>query len=459
MAPEQVDPATLHGYFSGTLAHTSIIAGAISGVGPPKGLRETWQLIQKAMCPDTKSVRYVGDLCAKSIAQHELMGRIVTTVVHGGLPGSSHLAHPQFRIDNWGRPGDIAALVVRRLTKRGILLAVCEFVAKIPCHVTRAIVPVTFTGSVAAAVFSPRSRAAKLVATPREALRIDPPLSLGTPVPILAKADPQEAADAFVRMATPFSTAAPRNAVEMAALQLAAARSRSMGILPAHPSVRKYQMDRFGEILVPLCQACRTLLVPTGSRSKTRRVAPVMLGGGSLVCSGCNSRAIARINMAGLVARIDRGGKEDVLCPCSECGVLGPIGGVRGLLPYCARHAAVEDIEPEAHCAICRSRIHGDGVKYVEVASKRYECICSACQTVFPVRTAPSRRGAHPLTVGTGDEMDGGRIQSASSVEEQSAALRAYVKDVWTCKGVAIQATGRRCFTVRPPRGTLPRPG
>jgi hypothetical protein len=218
-------------------------------------------------------------------------------------------------------------------------------------------------------------------------------------------------------------------------------------------------MDRFGEILVPLCQACRTLLVPTGSRSKTRRVAPVMLGGGSLVCSGCNSRAIARINMAGLVARIDRGGKEDVLCPCSECGVLGPIGGVRGLLPYCARHAAVEDIEPEAHCAICRSRIHGDGVKYVEVASKRYECICSACQTVFPVRTAPSRRGAHPLTVRTGDEMDGGRIQSASSVEEQSAALRAYVKDVWTCKGVAIQATGRRCFTVRPPRGTLPRPG
>ena len=54
--------------------------------------------------------------------------------------------------------------------------------------------------------------------------------------------------------------------------------------------------------------------------------------------------------------------------------------------------------------------------------------------------------------------MDGGRIQSASSVEEQSASLRTYVKDVWTCKGVAIQATGRRCFTVRPPHRTPPAP-
>jgi hypothetical protein len=48
--------------------------------------------------------------------------------------------------------------------------------------------------------------------------------------------------------------------------------------------------------------------------------------------------------------------------------------------------------------------------------------------------------------------MDGGRIQSASSIEEQSTALRNYVKDAWTCKGVAIQATGRRCFTVSLPQ-------
>ncbi len=53
------------------------------------------------------------------------------------------------------------------------------------------------------------------------------------------------------------------------------------------------------------------------------------------------------------------------------------------------------------------------------------------------------------------DEMDGSRVQSASSIEEQSNALRTYVKDTWTCKGIAIQATGRRCFTVALPQVIL----
>lgn len=396
MAPEQADASALHGYFSGALAHSSIVSSAIAQNDSPKGLRDTYALIQKAMCPDTKGVRYVGDLCTKAFAQHELMGRIITSVVHGGVLGSRHLASPQFRIDNWRKPGDIAALVVRRLTKRGILLAICQFVAHFPCHVVQSIVPVTFEGSVSAAIFSPRSPNAKLVPGTRTATRIEPPLDLGTPTAVLAKADPDAVQAACVRMAVPFGTAMPRNSIEMAALQLSAIRAGCLRIRPCHPSVRKHQMQLFGEINIPVCIACHTILAPVGSRSKTRRVFSVMQGDGTLICSGCHSDSIVNINMAGLVACVTRPGGQDLFCPCSECGVFGRIGGVRGLLPYCTRHATTKDIEPQGHCAICSRRIHGTDVKYVEVASKRFECICPECQTVFPVILSPAW---HPAIV------------------------------------------------------------
>ncbi len=388
MAPEQIDPATLHGYYSGALEYSSLVAGAIAGTDPPRGIRETHALLVKAITPDTKTVpvRYVSDLCVKSIGQHPLIGRILTSVIHGGIPGARHIAHPQFRLKHWNHPAEIAKFMTTKRSKRVILHAICQFVTKMPCHVVSAIVPVTFLGCVSAAVFAPRSSAADISVTSREALAIEKPLDLGNGASVLGKADPEAAAAAYTRMAVPFGTANPRNPLELAALQLATVRAKGLQLMSCHPSVRAHHFDRFGELPVPVCTMCRSILAPVGNRGKTRRIFTVLEDDGCLVCSGCGSDAVVKVDMAGMVAYAQtRGGQYDVVCPCSECGVLGPVGAVRGLLPYCRQHSALADIPTTGHCAICATSIHGSAVRYVEVAGRRHECICAACQTVFPV--------------------------------------------------------------------------
>ncbi len=393
MAPEQIDPGTLDGYYSGVLQYSPLVAGAIAGADPPKGLRETHALLCKSINPDTKSVpvRYVSDLCAKSIAQHPLIGRILTAVMHGGVPGARHIAHPQFRLKHWGQPVEIARLMTSKKSKRIILHAICQFVTQMPCHVVSAIVPVAFSGCVSAAVFTPKSADAELTVTARSAISIETPLSLGNGAAVLAKADPRAAEAAYTRMAVPFGGVRPSTPLEVAALQLVTTRAKSLAILPCHPSVQKYQMDRFGELPTPVCTMCRTVLAPVGNKGKTRRVFPVLESDGCLVCSGCGSDAVVEVDMCGMVAYVQtRAGQHDIVCPCSQCGVLGPIGAVRGLLPFCRQHAALPDVPTAGHCAICASPVHGAGIRYIEVAGARYECICSTCQTIFPVRTPPT---------------------------------------------------------------------
>ena len=149
MAPEQIDPATLHGYYSGALEYSSLVAGAIAGnrstPGHSRDARTTRQghhpRHQDGSSPvRERPVRQVNRTTPTNWSYLDIGDS------RWDPGGTRHIAHPQFRLKHWNHPAEIAKFMTTKRSKRVILHAICQFVTKMPCHVVSAIVPVTFLG-------------------------------------------------------------------------------------------------------------------------------------------------------------------------------------------------------------------------------------------------------------------------------------------------------------------------
>lgn len=385
MAPEQIDPRTLKGHFCGCLRHGDLIVRAI--VGSSQGRRVTTDLLHKAMFPDQARVRYVDANALDAVADPDgAVNRLLTIAVFGGVPGATHLASVDARLKYWSDPRGMVDLILKRLSKRGLLLALSDAISKLPCALVRSASTVSVKGSTSLALFSGAG-------SPRSAIRAEgaPNADRMAPAPVEPKLT-SVPADVVLRCVSEFgfrgSKALPKTNHELQMLKYIAFRAGSIYVRDAHPDVRKAQMDRFGVITVHFCTSCHTVHgVSAVKVSKAQRVFTIF-GPCGPVCSGCGSASVVRLDVTGRVIDVRTPKGRALLSPCTECGVVGPVAAVYGQMPFCERH--VDDPAADAldcgslRCAICATFVHGAADSAVIETGDSLHRLCVPCHSVLP---------------------------------------------------------------------------
>lgn len=386
-APEQVDPRTLHGHYCGALKHSSTIVRALTRT--LNGRRVMSELLVKAVSPDVARVRYVDTNVLELIEEPDgLVKQLLVTASFGGLPGVDKIASVKSRLEYWNDTAGLVRLIISKLAKRGLLLALAEAMSRIPCALLKDNVVVRISGSLCAAIFSadvPPKRCIK-VATPGE-IRDAKPGSPDWSAPKISGLPPRVVLDAVVKF-TYGSDAIPGTDQELQMLEYIVARADSVRVSTADPAVRSAQIQRNGLSTANFCTSCHSVHGVTPVRtSKAQRVITVF-GSAGPRCSGCGSCSVARLDLSGRVLdfKLPRG--RALLAPCTECGQLLPIETVYGGLPFCARHAvdeAVAEMETRsAACAICDVALHGEGTASVIECEDALHKICVRCQSILP---------------------------------------------------------------------------
>lgn len=388
-APEQIDPRTLHGHYCGALKHSSTIVRALTRT--LTGRRVMSELLIKAVSPDVARVRYVDTNVLELIEEPDgLVKQLITMAAFGGMPGVDKIACIKSRLDYWSDTAGLVRLIISKLAKRGVLLALAEAMSRIPCALLKDNVAVRISGSLCAAIFStdlPPKRCIK-VATPGEIVDAKP----GSPdwsVPKIHGLSPRAVLDALTRFGTFGSDAIPETSQEMQMLEYIVARSDSVRVSTADPAVRSAQIQRNGVSTVNFCTSCHSIHGVTPVRtSKAQRVITVF-GSAGPRCSGCGSGSVVRLDLSGRVLDFKLPKGRALFAPCTACGQVLPIETVHGDLPFCAKHAVDEAVaEMESRCtacAICDAGLHGEGNASVIECEDKLHKICLRCKWILPM--------------------------------------------------------------------------
>lgn len=385
LAPEQIDPRSLIGHFCGCLKHGGFIVKSVSG--RHHGNRICAELIHKAMTPDQARVRYVDSNAMDATADIDgPISRLLMTSAFGGIPGSEHLTSVEDRLAYWEDPARLVDLILRRLTKRGILMCIADAVSKLPCALVEKAVRIKIIGSVGAALFSVHP-------SPRSSIRAevvpgDRPLPASPPAAKLVSPDPdliRRCVPAFGRWG---SSAVPTSKPEMDILRYTASRSGSVYIRESHCSVRSDHLTKFGVIAVNFCTMCHSLHGVSATKvSKAQRVYSVF-SKSHTICSGCGSNAVVRLDVTGRVLDVMTPKGRALIAPCGECGVVGPIAATYGHTPYCSKHAkdpAVSEFNSApSYCAICDTFVHGVNDSAAIECEDTLCRVCIQCHSLLP---------------------------------------------------------------------------
>jgi hypothetical protein len=387
-APEQIDPRTLLGHYCGCLKHSAEIVRAVSLVQP--GRQVTADLLHKAMAPDDARVRYVDSNAIEAVKEDNgVLRRLLTIAVFGGVPGGSAIASVETRLLYWDDPVAMTRLIISKLMKRGILLALAEAISRLPCALLQSVVTVRIQGNVCSALFSESGAPKSHIRVAHSGLTAkhgpDRP-----PVPELkcSTVPPEVILDGVVRFGTVGSTALPKTRRDLAMLGSVAARGTKVCITHADPAVRTAQIKAIGLATVNFCVSCHTVHgISAAKVSKAQRVVTVY-GPTGPVCSGCGSGSVVRLDLTGRVMQL-RGPKcHALLAPCTECAAIGPIAAMYGDLPFCEKHsadlAAAQLDSGPLRCAICSTFVHGANDSVAIECEDDLHRLCLPCHSILP---------------------------------------------------------------------------
>lgn len=388
LAPEQIDPRTLLGHYCGCLKHSAEIVRAVSLVQP--GRQVTADLLHKAMAPDDARVRYVDSNAIEAVREQDgLLRRLLTIAVFGGVPGGSAIASVETRLLYWDDPVAMTRLIISKLMKRGILLALAEVISRLPCALLQSVVTVRIQGDVCAALFAasgvPKShiRVARAALVPKHGPNHQPAPELKCPA-----IQPDGVLSGIVKFGTIGSTALPATRHDLAILKGVATRGTTVRILRADPAVRAAQLKTIGLATVNFCVSCHTVHgISAAKVSKAQRVVTVF-GPTGPVCSGCGSASVVRLDLTGRVIHL-RGPKcHALLAPCTECATIDRIAAVYGDLPFCEKHsadlAAAELDSGPLRCAICSTFVHGPNDSVAIECEDDLHRLCLPCHSTLP---------------------------------------------------------------------------
>jgi len=385
MAPEQIDPRSLKGHFCGCLKHSDSLVRAI--VGSSHGRRVMADLVSKAMSPDTARVRYVDANAFDAVTDPDgVVNRLLTIAAFGGIPGATALASVKDRLRYWDDPRGLVDLILSRLSKRGILLALADAISKLPCALVREATSVSVRGSTTVALFSetvPPRTALKAEGSPNTADVVAAP-----PLPKLGAVTDDVIRDCISAFGFRGSSALPKTESELKVLEYIANRAGSIYVRGAHPIVRAEQMRRFGIITVHFCMSCHCVHgVSVVKVSKAQRIFTVF-GPSGPTCSGCGSAAVVRLDVTGRVLDVKTPKGRSLLAPCTECGAVGPVAAVYDQMPFCARHfddpaADALDCGP-LRCAVCETFVHGAADSAAIECEDDLHRLCIPCHSVLP---------------------------------------------------------------------------
>lgn len=387
LAPEQLNPRELMGHYCGCLQHSNTIVRALTRT--LCGRRVTSDLLVKASSPDEARVRYVDTNIIESIRDSDgLVRRLLTMAAFGGLPGVQEIANVENRIRYWDDPEGLVRLVISKLAKRGILLALGEAMSRLPCALLRDVVVVEFSGNTCTALFSsPTPKRSIRVSKP--GVTIEPaPGSVELPMPKLNAISPDSVLDAVVGFGTLGSSSVPKTAWEMELLSYMVSRLDSVRVTPADPAARSGQIGRVGIVTVNFCVSCHSIhgVSPTKT-SKAQRVITIF-GVAGPRCSGCGSCSVVRIDLSGRVLDFKLPKSRVLFAPCTECAEVCAVHTVYGDLPFCERHssdAAVEALNRRAvACAICHVSLHGEASGMVIECEDDLHRLCFRCHSILP---------------------------------------------------------------------------
>lgn len=394
MAPDQMDSRDIPGYYASSLSFSQFIMRVLVG-GTKVEFASTAGLISKGANPSTKRVRYVGDAVPKSIEESTLIGNILTTVIHGGLPGATQIASVDFRLAFWANPVKLAEAIVNAHQKRGILLAVYEFLCRLPCSIVSSLIrkPVGIP-SIRKTVllqhahpFKPSKTLGstpallKFVQYPKQAVRSGT-RALST---LVGRFGSQERArDAYLKFSMPFGTRVPESLTEMEMLRATTERMTSMSVIECHTSVAEDQITRFGPPLISVCISCMSVLSANSDiGGKSNRVSTVCTPFGN-VCSGCDSSAVVTLDLTGRILSTTLGKKTRHIAACSECGVATLVAGFKGVAPVCSKHNKATVFDIENYCVVCSKGVYmGRELITIEVEDRLVK-VCESCFSALP---------------------------------------------------------------------------
>jgi len=408
IAPEQIDPRTLQGHFCGCLRHSASIVRAVTRT--VSGRRVTMDLLHKAMSPDEARVRYVDSNAIESVKEPDgVMRRLINIAVFGGAPGVKRIANVETRLRYWDDAVGMVRLIISKLMKRGILLALAEAISRLPCALLRSVVAVRVQGGICAALFSndgPPKNHIRVIKTGVIVPRSEPCIA-----PQDAKfpnVSPERVLDGMIKFGTVGSRAMPQNAEELEMLKSIVARSHSVRVFNADPKVRAEQMRRIGLATVHFCTSCHTVHGISATKvSKAQRVVTIF-GPEGARCSGCGSKSVVRLDLTGRVLQLAGPKGKTLMAPCTDCAAVGPISAVYGGLPYCNKHAVDEaaaklDSGPP-RCAICTAFVHGTSDSAAIECEDKLHRLCIPCHSKLPtnrwtrdeLELLQSKRGSRP---------------------------------------------------------------
>lgn len=387
-APEQLDPRDLTGHYCGCLRHSDTIVRALTR--SLSGRRVTSDLLIKAASPDEARVRYVDTNALESVGEPDgLVRRLITMAAFGGLPGVREIADIESRIKYWDDPAGLVRLIISKLAKRGVLLALAESISRLPCALLRDVVTVEISGGTCAAIFSTTTAPKKCIRVSRPGVVPESrPGCADWPTTKPTGIAPSVVLDSIVKFGTLGSTAIPTTADEMQMLSHIVSRIDSVRVRRADPAVRKAQIASTGIAVVNFCTSCHCVHgVSPIKTSKAQRV-NTMFGAPGPRCSGCGSGSVVRLDLAGRVLDFKTPKGRALFAPCSECAQVCPIAEVYGAIPFCEKHAtdaAVADLEaPGAACAICDVSLHGEASCAVIECEDSLHKVCSQCHSILP---------------------------------------------------------------------------
>jgi hypothetical protein len=387
-APEQIDPRSLNGHYCGCLQHSNTIVRALTR--SLSGRRVTSDLLIKAASPDSARVRYVDTNVLESMKEPDgMVRRLVTMATFGGMPGVKKIASVDARLKYWNNPIELIHLIIAKLAKRGVLLALAEAMSRLPCALLKGVVTVEIAGGTCAAIFStdvPPKRCIR-VKTPGIVVESRPGCT-DWPAPRVVGISPDTVLESIVKFGTLGSDAMPKTESELQMLEYIVARIDSVRVDAADPAVRTAQIKQTGIATVNFCTSCHTVHgVSATKTSKAQRVISVF-GAAGPRCSGCGSCSVVRLDLSGRVLNFRLPKGRALFAPCTECAQVLPIETVYGGMPYCAKHAVdkavIEMDARDTACAICGSGIHGEGTASVIECEDSLHKICLQCQSILP---------------------------------------------------------------------------
>jgi hypothetical protein len=387
-APEQLDPRDLVGHYCGCLRHSDTIVRALTR--SLAGRRVTSDLLIKAASPDEARVRYVDTNALESVGEHDgLVRRLITMAAFGGLPGVREIANVESRIKYLNDPAGLVRLIISKLAKRGVLLALAEAISRLPCALLRDVVTVEISGGTCAAIFSETTAPKKCIRVSKPGVVPESrPGCIDWPATKPTGLSPSVVLDSVVKFGTLGSTAIPTTADEMQMLSHIVSRIDSVRVRRADPAVRRAQIKSTGAAAVTFCTSCYCVHgVSPIKTSKAQRVNTIF-GVPGPRCSGCGSGSVVRLDLAGRVLDFKTPKGRVLFAPCSECAQVCPIAEVYGSLPFCEKHAtdaAVAGLEASgAACAICDVSLHGEAPCAVIECEDSLHRVCSRCHCILP---------------------------------------------------------------------------